>query len=333
VLERYLSVAGIACHTLKGGYMKTFLSVLILVLGPVLLLPPPVHADTLTCLVCHSAMKGKLKTEKGSFIEVNVDEERFSKSVHGMIGCTTCHKTFKENPHETPRGEVSQELTDLAGRISSKAEVDPIAYAACSECHGDIYKAVSESVHGINIMMKKQSDGAFCLDCHGSPHYIMPAKNRESPVNRWNVVATCSECHEKETIAKKYNLGTQIVEKYYDSFHGKKYKLGHPDVPTCVNCHGAHDIKKWDDPASPVSWERRIETCGKCHPGANKHFVASITHKPIGKDNPIPYYGEKMLIILTISVFIFIVSHVCLDAFTEIRDRVLRKNKEKSHDK
>ncbi|MGD1074925.1 MAG: hypothetical protein ABR903_02420, partial [Thermodesulfovibrionales bacterium] len=241
---------------------RNFLSVLIFVLGPVLLLPPPVNAETLTCLVCHSAMKGKIKTEKGFSIELNVDEERFSKSVHGMLGCTTCHKAFKENPHETPKGEVSPELTELAGRLSSKAGTDPVAYAACSECHGEIFKAVSESVHGINIIVKKQSDGAFCLDCHGSPHYIMPGKTPESPVNRWKVVETCGRCHEKETIAKKYNLGTQIVEKYYDSFHGKKYRLGHPDVPTCVNCHGAHAVKAWDDPASPVSWAMRIGTCG-----------------------------------------------------------------------
>lgn len=277
-------------------------------------------------------MKGKIKTDKGFLIDVNVDEERFSRSVHGGIECTTCHKTFRDNPHEQPKGEVAKDISELAALVSPKAQVDPVAYAACSECHGDIYKKLSESVHGRNIMEKRQHDGALCIDCHGSPHYIMPGKSRESAANRWNVVKTCGECHEKEDMAKKYNLGTFIIEKYNESFHGKKYKLGHSGVPTCVDCHGAHDIKKWGDPLSPVSWEGRIATCGKCHPGANKKFVASITHKPVGKDNPIPYYAEKGLILLAISVFIFVIFHVFLEAYSDIRDRVFRKKKEEPHD-
>ena len=150
-------------------------------------------------------------------------------------------------------------------------------------------------------------------------------------VSRKNIVETCGECHEKEDIAKKYGMGTEIVEKYFESFHGKKYKLGHQGVPTCVDCHGAHGIKKWDDPVSPVSWERRTVTCGKCHPGANRRFVASITHKPAGKDNPIPFYAEKGLIVLTASTIAFVILHVFLEAYADIRDRVFRKEKEDSH--
>jgi hypothetical protein len=127
-------------------------------------------------------------------------------------------------------------------------------------------------------------------------------------------------------------MGTHIIEKYDESFHGKKHKLGHAGVPTCVDCHGAHGIKKWDDPASPVSWEKRTVMCGKCHPGANKKFVASITHKPLGKDNPIPYFAEKGLIILTVSTIGFVILHVFLEAYADIRDRVFRKGKEDSHD-
>lgn len=289
-------------------------------------------AESFTCLACHGAMKGKIKTDKGSFIEVNIDEERFSKSVHGGIECTVCHKTFKDNPHEAPKGEVPKNVSELASLVSPKAKIDPVAYAACSECHGDIYTQVSESIHGKNIMEKKQPDGALCGDCHGSPHYIVPAKSKASLVNKWNVVKTCGECHDNAAIAKKYNMGTHIIEKYEESFHGKKHKLGHAGVPTCVDCHGAHGIKKWDDPASPVSWEKRTVMCGKCHPGANKKFVASITHKPLGKDNPIPYYAEKGLIILTVSTIGFVILHVFLEAYADIRDRVFRKGKEDSHD-
>lgn len=312
--------------------MKKVLLLLALLLGSLYFLSPPASAETFTCLACHSTMKGKIRTDKGVLIDVQIDEARFSQSVHGGIGCTTCHKTFKDNPHEPPKGDVSKSLSELAGLVSPKAKVDPVAYAACSECHGDIYKRVSESVHGKNVMEKKQPDGALCIDCHGSPHYIMPSESKDSSVNKWNIVKTCGECHDKEEIAKKYNLGTHIVEKYEESFHGKKYKLGLPGAPTCVDCHDAHDIKKWDDPASPVSWEKRIVTCGKCHPGANKKFVAAITHKPVGKHNPIPFYAEKGLIILTAGTIAFVIFHVFLEAFADIRDRVFRKRKEEPHD-
>ncbi len=80
-----------------------------------------------------------------------------------------------------------------------------------------------------------------------------------------------------------------------------------------------------------MAWANSTVTCGKCHPGANKKFVASITHKPTGKDNPIPFYAEKGLIVLTVSTIAFVVLHVFLEAFADIRDRVFRKEKEVSH--
>lgn len=309
--------------------MKKFLLLLMPALIFLSFLSPPASAETFTCLACHSSMKGKIKTGKGTVIEINIDEERFSKSAHGMIGCTTCHKAFKDNPHETPGGETAGRTSELVSRISVKANTDPVAYVACNDCHGDIYESVSQSVHGRNIIEKKQKDGAFCLDCHGSPHYIMPGKSKESSVSQWKVVETCGGCHEKQELAKKYSFSPQIIERYRESFHGKKHMLGHPNAPTCVNCHGSHDVRKWSDPASPVSWEKRVGTCSRCHPGANKKFAAAITHKPVG---PIPHYGEKILIILTLSVFAFVVGHVILEAISEIRDHVFRKGKEDNHD-
>jgi hypothetical protein len=314
--------------------MKKSLLYWVLLSGVLLYLSPPVSAETITCLVCHSAMKGKVKTEKGVVLEVNINEERFSKSVHGSLDCTTCHKTFQTNPHEAPpKGSLSPEVADLVGRISSKALTDPVAYASCLDCHREIYQTISESVHGKNIMEKKRKDGALCKDCHGSPHYIFPAKSPESMVNKWKIVETCAACHGNEEKAREYGINGLAVETYKENFHGRKHQIGHGDAPTCINCHGAHNIKKWSDPSSLMSVEKRIETCGKCHPGATKKFVTAITHKPLGKDNPIPYYGEKGLILLTMGTFAFIVSHVLLDAFADIRDRLFRKDKEDSrHD-
>ncbi len=282
------------------------------------------YADDNTCLVCHSAMNYRVKTPKGE-IYLGIDEARYRDSVHGFLTCNTCHKLYTENPHIPLQKDVVPELSGIVNSMKSKAKVDPVALASCSECHGEVYKSYLGSVHGENIMKKNKSDGPSCIDCHGSAHYIVPKNNTSSHVNKWNLVQVCGGCHDSEEIAKRYGYGLHIVEKYNESFHGKKYRLGHEDAPTCVDCHGYHDVRHWNDPLSPVAMKNRTVTCGKCHRGATEKFVTAITHKPVGKDNPIPYYAEKVLIILTISVFAFITVHVILETYSEIRDRIFRK--------
>lgn len=308
--------------------MKRLLFVVSLWL-PLLCFTYSASAETFTCLACHSAMKGNIRTEKGALIDVNVDGDQYAASVHGGFDCIMCHKQFGSNPHEPAKlVDVPKNIAALASKLSHKAKVDPIALAACVECHDTVYQSVLESVHGKNVVEKKQSDGAMCVDCHGSPHYIKKKDSPASHINKKNLVKTCGECHEKEELAKKYNFSTEILEKYKESFHGKKYTLGHANAPTCVDCHNSHDIRKWDDPKSPVVMANRTTTCGKCHKGATPKFVAAITHKPYG---PIPYWFEKGLIVLLLGVFTFIVGHVILEAFAEIRDKVLNKGKE-GHD-
>ena len=309
--------------------MKRFLFVVSLWL-PLLCFTYSASAETFTCLACHSAMKGNIRTEKGALIDVNVDGDQYAASVHGGFDCIMCHKQFGSNPHEPAKMvDVPKKISDLASKLSHKAKVDPVALAACVECHETVYNAVLESVHGKNVVEKKQADGAMCLDCHGSPHYIKKKSSPASHINRKNIIKTCGECHEKEELAKKYNFSTEILEKYKESFHGKKYELGHANAPTCVDCHSYHDIQKWDDPKSPVTMANRPATCGKCHAGATPKFVTAITHKPFG---PIPYWFEKILILLLLGVFTFIVGHVILEAFSEIRDKVLNKGKEDHHE-
>lgn len=284
------------------------------------------NATASNCSICHSAMKGQIKTEKGLLIDLYVDADKYAQSVHSKFDCATCHKGFGPNPHEAPKGvDIPKDIAAMASKISHKAKSDPIALASCMQCHSDAYKAWEKSIHGENVIGKKQIDGALCIDCHGSPHYITPKNLATSSVYKMNIVKTCGECHEKEDIVKKYNLGTHILVRYNESFHGKKYILGHKNAPSCSDCHSSHDVKKWDDPLSPVAWENRTKTCGKCHEGATPKFVASITHKPIGKDNPVPYYFGKLLTILLVSVFAFITGHIILEIFSEIRDRVFRK--------
>jgi len=299
----------------------------LIALAPFLLLlflsPRAAFSDeSANCLFCHSAMKGRLKTTGGTLMELNVDSKKFQSSMHGALACIDCHIRFSDNPHASPSAYVPADILSLSSKISAKYPVDPVAGAACMRCHNEIYQKVLGSVHGKNIIEKHQTDGAFCLDCHGSPHYIVPAKDSNSMVSRGQQVETCGRCHGDEKIIEKYKLQENVMESFRESFHGRKLLLGHSRAPVCSSCHNSHDIKSKNDPSSPVFGSNKLQTCGKCHKGANEKFIPAITHRPPG---PIPHYTEKALIVLLLSVFAFIISHVLLEAFSDIRDAIFRK--------
>jgi nitrate/TMAO reductase-like tetraheme cytochrome c subunit len=271
-------------------------------------------------------MKGKIKSQSGALVELHVDAERFKKSVHAVLPCTECHIKFADGSHTASAASVPSAVLTLSSQISRKFKADPVAGAACSKCHEEVYQKVIASVHGKNIIEKKQTDGALCIDCHGSPHYATKAAEGMSPMSRKHQVETCGKCHGDKNIIEKYKLEENVMDSFRESFHGRKLHLGHTRAPVCASCHGAHNIKTKTDPTSPVFGKNKIETCGKCHKGANEKFVPAITHKRPG---PIPHYGEKLLIILTMGTFAFIISHVLLEAFADIRDAVFKKKEGK----
>jgi hypothetical protein len=304
-------------YDVKGESMVNRLKVYLLLLFSTLVLVPVASAapDAATCLGCHGSMEGA----------VNVTPDKYSKSVHGSFDCVMCHMALKGAQHQgLSGGKPDKAIQALAAAVSFKSKRDPIAQAACVSCHPDIYDAYKKSVHGQNVIVKKSSDGPVCTSCHGSPHYIQSKTSKESQVNHFNVVHTCGVCHEEKMMSEKYGFSAHVMERYRESFHGRKLKIGDNRAPSCASCHGSHDIMSAKDPASPVSAQSKVATCGKCHSGATPKFVAAITHQP---PHPIAHYTEIGLILLTVGTFLFICIHVLLDIFADIRERLFRKGK------
>ncbi|MBI5188880.1 MAG: hypothetical protein HZA07_07465 [Nitrospirae bacterium] len=157
----------------------------------------------LKCLICHGAIKGKVEKTKVVIVDIYIDGEKFSKSVHGSFDCTACHIAYQGSPHKEPGGDINnKDIAELVPFVRAKSKVDPVAQAACIKCHASIYKTLKESIHGQNIFIKKEMDGPLCLDCHGSPHYIAPKTEKESKVNKFNILHTCGNCHDKKELAK-----------------------------------------------------------------------------------------------------------------------------------
>ena len=60
-----------------------------------------------------------------------------------------------------------------------------------------------------------------------------------------NIEATCATCHGNEAIIKQANLPGGNVASDVPRQHprpGDRKKRGEGAVPTCISCHGSHDI-------------------------------------------------------------------------------------------
>jgi len=151
--------------------------------------------------------------------------------------------------------------------------------SGCISCHrgqgGDIQLPVTlweRSIH-------KQA-GVSCHDCHGGNPKIMDDTDRAmygvssfiGVPQKKQIPGLCAKCHSDVNKMRKYNLRTDQYDLYKTSVHGKRlYEKGDTNVAVCSSCHGAHDIKKINDPSSSVYHTNVPETCGKCH--ANKKLM------------------------------------------------------------
>jgi len=91
-------------------------------------------------------------------------------------------------------------------------------------------------------------------------------------------MVTCGRCHQDERLAARYNLPTDRVPSYADSYHGLALRGGSQSVANCASCHGIHNIFPSTDPRSTVNVTNLPKTCGACHHGAGQHFAIGPVH-------------------------------------------------------
>ena len=97
------------------------------------------------------------------------------------------------------------------------------------------------------------TDSPVCTDCHGD-HEILAPKDAKSLVNARRVsFETCGRCHGDARIAARYDLPTDRLSTFADSFHGLAARGGVQNVANCASCHGVHNIFPAADPRSTVN--------------------------------------------------------------------------------
>jgi len=221
--------------------------------------PPKPTADE--CLACHS--DATLSHEvKGKTASLHVDPQAFKDSIHGsMFTCVDCHTDVKSSLHETPPQRIT-----------------------CATCHSDEQAAYERSFHA-KAVKGGNNNAATCVDCHGSPHALLPASDPKSRVHHSNIPATCGACHSQKFVMDGSGLRVQTVASYEQSVHGHAVANGSEKAAVCTDCHGAHEILDAKDSKSPIFKFNVPMTCGKCHEQISKEFQQSIHGQAIARAN------------------------------------------------
>jgi cytochrome b subunit of formate dehydrogenase len=221
--------------------------------------PPKPTVDE--CLTCHS--DATLSHEvNGKTVSLHVDPQAFKDSIHGsMFTCVDCHTDVKTAAHETTPKHIT-----------------------CASCHADQQAAYEKSYHA-KAMQGGDSHAATCVNCHGSPHELLPAGDPKSRVNHANIPSTCGACHSQQFVMQQSGLSVQPVASYSQSVHGHAVANGSEKAAVCTDCHGTHEILDAKDSKSPIFKFNVPLTCGKCHEQISREFQQSIHGQAISKAN------------------------------------------------
>jgi hypothetical protein len=143
----------------------------------------------------------------------------------------------------------------------------------CGKCHDQEALDVTASIHGQATASGKREAPA-CTDCH-SEHQITGLRSTSALRISQEI---CSNCHASERLNTKFNLPKDRVKTFFESYHGLASQYGSTIAANCGSCHGYHKILPSSDPNSTIHSSHLVETCGKCHPGANEKFAMGRIH-------------------------------------------------------
>lgn len=174
------------------------------------------------CGTCHAdaafirRYNPKLRTDQLAEYRTSVHGTRNAQGDPVPATCVDCHGTHGIRPVSAPEAPV------YATNVP----------ATCGRCHADAEKmrpygiptdqlaAYSHSVHGIALLVDKDTGAPACNDCHGNHGAVPPGVS--------SVANVCGQCHAQE------------AELFRASF--KKELFDRLEVPECSVCHGEHDI-------------------------------------------------------------------------------------------
>ena len=264
------------------------------------------------CLTCHE--KKELKSsEDGRFLFVNYSEIKNSKHTNitcsqchsgvkpshtrpcdeltTLVDCSSCHTAVQEdyqisvhgilaskNDPNAPTCKECHSNHNILGKLNPKSPIFPINIPnLCGNCHKEGKKAAvrytgtekeiiqnyTESIHGKGLLKSGLTVTATCTDCH-TAHRELPHIDPSSSINPTNIPATCGNCHHG------------IQEQFEKSIHSTLVSKSGKKLPTCENCHSAHQIIRAD---SEGFKQTIMIQCGNCHEEIAKTYFETYHGK------------------------------------------------------
>jgi formate dehydrogenase gamma subunit len=226
------------------------------------------------CVSCHMDVTSKHPDDNKPMAPVDCgrchgrQNESYNASVHGLAmkagyddaaACNDCHNAHETIPETSPNSPLY---------FTRQAET-------CGACHMKEARDWAQSVHG-KAVLAGSHDAPTCTGCHDE-HKIRSLKSSSSMVISEDV---CSRCHASERLNTKYNLPADRVQTFFESYHGLAAQYGSTVAANCASCHGYHKVLASTNPNSTINKAHLVETCGKCHPGANNEFSLGKIHVP-----------------------------------------------------
>lgn len=227
---------------------------------------------TNACASCHTDITSKHPDDNVSVKPANCTSchapqtESYAASVHGLAlksgradsaTCSDCHDGHTVLPPTSPESPL---------HFSKLAQT-------CGACHDKAANEVADSIHG-KAVAAGHREAPTCTECH-SEHKIEALKTT-SPLKISAEI--CSKCHASERLNTKFKLPPDRVKTFFESYHGLAAQYGSTLAANCASCHGYHRILPSSDPHSTIHKDHLVQTCGKCHPGANANFAQSKVH-------------------------------------------------------
>jgi len=265
-----------------------------------------------SCVQCHEALwataQKENKTAANARLGVVVEQiNKYMHSIHARPNrddqsrtnatCYNCHEAHYVYPK------------DSAARTEWRLSIPD----ACGKCHAKQRAAYATSVHGKEVLEKRNLYAAVCSDCHTTHDIDTP----EAAPTRLAITRNCGTCHVE-------NLRT-----YTETYHGQVNTLGYAHTAKCFDCHGSHAIQRVSNPASMVHPDNRLGTCRKCHQDATAGFLTFEPHATSHDFARYPYVwiATKLMIALLVGVFVFFWTHTALWFYREYQDRQQRKGR------
>ncbi len=227
---------------------------------------------------------------------------------------------------------ISANCSNCHGAHDIKSVADPLSFVSrkniiktCGTCHVGIQRDYLEGVHGKDYV-KGSADVPVCTDCHDE-HDILSPQNLESRVYATEVAQVCSRCHDDTALGRQYGFLTSRLKTYNESFHGTAATFGEIRVANCASCHGFHDIRASSDPKSSINKENLPATCGRCHPGASRHFADGQVHVIPEEAVTAKYRSSTVVKSVYILVISVIIGVMLIFIAADFLRRVFRKEK------